>query len=186
MDLDELRLRDLGITFHVDTGFLGTVGQRPSRAACYLREMARANRIRLRIASVGPRELEGSANPEVRDLATDMTIALEAGVWGESSWKSAVFASDADADELEAIHQILAPGGTESARARTLRDAIHLQTAVRYAADGFVTTDVRHILNRTEALRPLIPVYSIEQAALIVRRRRRGQRITVRQREEED
>lgn len=174
MDFDELRRRDLGITFHVDTNFLDA----PGRSACYLRAMADAHRIHLCIATVGTRELEGASDPEVSDLATGMAVALEAAVSGESRRDEAVYATEIDGEQLEAIRQILAPGGSDSARARTLRDAIHLQTAIRYASDGFITRDRRDILRRANALRPFVRVYDIETAAKIVRLRRRGQRIT--------
>lgn len=174
MEFDELRRRDFGITFHIDTNVLDA----PGRSACYLRAMADAHRIHLCIATVGPRELEGASDPEVRDLATRMTVPFEAMVLGESQLDYSVLASETDVQQLEEIRQILAPSGIASARDNTLRDAIHLQTAIRYASDGFVTRDSRDILRRADALRPLIHVYDIETAARLVRLRRRGQRFT--------
>lgn len=174
MDFDELGSRDLGITFHIDTNVLDA----PGRSSFYLRAMADAHRIHLCIATVGPRELEEASDPEVRDLASGMTVALEVMVLGESQLDYSVLASEADVSQLAAIRHILAPSGAESARSNTLRDAIHLQTALRYGADGFITQDHRDILRRADALRPLIPVYDIESAARLVRLRRRGQRIT--------
>ena len=77
--------------------------------------------------------------------------------------------SEQDSEQLHEILDILVQFGRE--RDRMLNDARHLQNAIRYAADSFVTRD-RFLLNRSDEIFERYPLRIVtpEQAADLVRR----------------
>ena len=165
---EELSILDLHIHFFVDTNFPDD----PSVAATYLRKMRDDHRVRLTLASVGEEELNKSRDLSVRDLATDHDVALGVGLDGETRWGRGADASDEDARQQAAILAILTSTGAGEEKMRN--DARHLQTALRYVVDKFITRD-GGILNKAEVLADEFGLKVMEPeaaAALVVKRDR--------------
>ena len=100
------------------------------------------------VVSVTERELgEHPLNVSLQGLGE--TIA-EVGVWNESLWGSAVWATDDSAKLLDGILSVVANGSFPTDRRslspgqrRQLRDAMILEAHTRAGRDFFVTNDVR-------------------------------------------
>ena len=121
-------------------------------------------------ASVGEEELNKSIDQDVRDLAAGQDVALGIGTYGETRWGQGAYASDEDVGQQAAILAILTSSGAGEAKMRN--DARHLQTAMRYGVDKFITRD-HGILNKAEALAAEfgLKVMEPESAALLVLKR---------------
>ena len=71
---------------------------------------------------------------------------------GQSRWDSSVFGSSEDQARLDTVFAILFPGAERtSTRGNNVRDAMHISTAIRYGAFGFVTRD-RKLLNKFQQI----------------------------------
>jgi hypothetical protein len=132
---------DFRVTYHVDNNIVDD----PSRAAKYLRAMAADRRTRLYVASTGWREaVDRDAPDRVVELIATYPLSYEVGLWGESHRDVFVAGSPDDTVQLEEMRGVLAPSGEETVRSRMLADALHVQTAARSAATGFVARDHVH------------------------------------------
>lgn len=74
-------------------------------------------------------------------------------VIGHSRLGSCVVAGDEDEDRHDRVFRILFPGVVPAtAKVNHFRDAMHVATAIRYGAKGFVTNE-RRLLNKDPAMR---------------------------------
>ena len=156
-------MNNQSLTLYIDTNFVGN----ESDAALYLRRMAIAGDIKLVASSILWREIESSNKAWLSEEAQRYPVAKETGIWGESRWGEAVWGSPSDAELLDELKTIIAPGEST----RKLRDIMHIHTAIRRSADALVTTDKRDILRKRTELAHLIDVWTPEQAAREVRQR---------------
>ena len=107
-------------------------------------EVARKAGCEIAVTSTVARELERS------DISViDFEMVLETGVWSESRWGQAGWGSDANAERLESILNIISPGFPPPSsrdhlsrrQQHLLRDAMILAAHVRERRDMFVTND---------------------------------------------
>ncbi len=92
-------------------------------------------------------EARGASDETVREHGGLQDMSFSPGILGRSRYGESVYASEQDSEQLHEILDILVQFGRE--RDRMLNDARHLQNAIRYAADSFVTRD-RFLLNRSD------------------------------------
>lgn len=152
--------RFLGLGFIVDTNVIDD--ESPASAA--LRAHASAGRIRLSRTDVVDTELAG-APPEKRAQLLERSAELDEYlgplVLDHSRLGYAVVGGAADEERLERVFRILHPGGDrQKPGSHDLRDAMHVATAIRYGADGFITLD-KGILRKREALVEAFPNFSV-------------------------
>lgn len=131
----------LGLGFIVDTNVIDD--ESPASAA--LRAHASAGRIRLSRTDVVDTELAG-APPEKRAQLLQRSAELDEYlgplVLDHSRLGYAVVGGAADEERLERVFRVLHPGGDrQKPGSHDLRDAMHVATAIRYGADGFITLD---------------------------------------------
>jgi hypothetical protein len=182
-------LERLGLRFYFDTNFVDD--QTP--AAMELRSLHDAGWIGLQRTDTVDTELAGDEDEERRTalLATsaEYVESFGPGIVGHSRTNHAVTASVDDRVRLNAVYAILFPGSdrrdSSTGRARgKLRDAMHVATAIRYGADGFITRDRRDLLRKADQIAAAFDSFRIvppEVALAFVRRMK--QRWDVRQRQ---
>jgi hypothetical protein len=123
--------------------------------AAFLRQLHETGWIQLQRTDTLDTELGKLGDPEKRDellgLSDQYVESFGPLVLDHSRWDHAVLASDEDADRLARVRDLLY-GTAITPRDNDFRDAMHVATAIRYGAFGFVTMDKR-ILRRDPAIR---------------------------------
>jgi hypothetical protein len=147
----------LGLRFYFDTNFVDDA----TPAAIELRALHSAGWIGLQRTDTVDTELAGDADGARRTnllaKSTEFVESFGPLVWDHSRWDSAVWGSDDDSARLNAVYAILFPGSDRAASGtrrsqRKLRDAMHVATAIRYGADGFITRDHRDLLRKAKQI----------------------------------
>jgi len=113
------------------------------------------------------------------DDAARFRRAFGVMVAGHSRAGSTVLGGEADLDLMDELRAVIRPGITDWTKVRRqhTRDVMHVHTAIRSGADGFVTDD-QALLKKAEALRAYIRVWTPRKAAQIAMKRLRNYRIT--------
>jgi hypothetical protein len=135
------------LTLYVDTNIVDAMDD----AALSLRRLRDEGWISLQRTDTMDTEL-AAAPEEKRAQLTEASASYPEAfgpmVWGQSRWDSSVFGSSEDQARLDTVFAILFPGADRmSTRGNNVRDAMHISTAIRYGAFGFVTRD-RKLLNK--------------------------------------
>lgn len=164
---------------YIDTNIIDAADD----ASVYLRRLWRERWIYLQKTDVMDTEL-ASAPDDRRDRLAKASApypeALGAFVLNHSRLNYAVLGSGEDERRLADVFGLLFPNVDRSAaRSNHHRDAMHIATAIRYGADGFVTRE-RRLLNKAERVAGFyngFVIYSPEEAVgraleLIARRRK--------------
>jgi hypothetical protein len=149
-------LERLGMRLYFDTNF----DTDDSPAAGELRRLHREGWVNLCRADTVDTELLDQQDPERRAgllrKTADYVESRGPMVLGHSRLGACVLGSDADEHDLDLVYRTLWPesdrfdDSTNESR-RKLRDAMHVATARRYGASGFITRDGR-ILAKSGAL----------------------------------
>ena len=168
----------LGITFCFDTNLVD------DRSATMeeLRELHRAGWINLTRTDTVDLELADHplADKRERLLAESRDYAEYAGplTFDHSRWDHAVWGGDTDADRFYLVRKTLFPESdpldeTAPRAKQRLRDAKHVDTAIRYGANGLITKDRKDLLSRAEPIKEAFNGFLIvdpDQALTIVKR----------------
>lgn len=148
----------LGQGFVVDTNIVDD----PAPATAELKRLHETGWIDLRRTDTLDEELNTRQDPEHRDelLAASEPYVEHQGpvVLDQSRLDHSVWGSEGDAEHLDEVYGLLFPGSDRhdlsTPRAhRKLRDARHVATAIRYAADAFITRDERDLVRKADATR---------------------------------
>jgi hypothetical protein len=144
----------LGQTWFIDTNIIGSDLASVRR----LIELRREGWLRLVKADMLDTELGGDTNDERRvrleTESADFEELLGPGVWDHSRWDHAVWGSKDDSDLIEAVFATIFPNKSRDATSKNnVRDALHVSTAIRYGADGFVTLDRKGLLKASADVR---------------------------------
>jgi hypothetical protein len=149
-------LERLGIRFYFDTNFVTDT----SDAATRLRQLHEEGWINLWRTDTVDTELQ-NANDEKRrgllDRSAPYVESMGVLVWDHSRWGHAIWGNDDDAERLDRVFRVLFPGSKRTDQStgrsrRKLRDAMHVATAIRYGANGFITRDEADLLARKLAI----------------------------------
>lgn len=153
-DLPPEHVNRLGVRFYFDNNFVTD----DSLAAAALRRYHDEGWIDLWRTDTLDTELADAKDSErLMNESSRYVESLGPAVWGHSRWGHSVFASEEDAKRIDHVFAILFPGSdrhdlsTGRAR-RKLRDAMHVATAIRYGANGFITRDKRDLVRKSDAI----------------------------------
>lgn len=140
-----------GLTLFIDTHIIDATDEAPVR----LRRLHTEGWIELRRTDVMDTEL-ANAPADKRSPLNEASAVYEEelgpGVWGNSRWGHAVWASDDDAARLDDAYTILFPKANRATATHNhLRDAMHVASAIRSGAFGFITRD-RRVLSKSERI----------------------------------
>lgn len=103
-------------------------------------------------------ELSDAADPaDLFAASADYVESFGPAVFDHSRFDHAVFFGDDDETRLDRVYSILFPGSDRrdsyAGRARRkIRDAMHIATAIRYGANGFVTQDKNDLVSKSDAI----------------------------------
>lgn len=154
----------LGLSLFFDANLIGD--NRP--AVALLRRLHENGCVAIRVADALATE-QAEASDELREKLSEEAASYPEAfgvlVLGHSRLGSTVLGGEADATLMAKLRKIMRPDITDWAQARKqhVRDVMHVHTAIRYAADAFVTRD-HGILWKAEALSDYISVWSPEHA----------------------
>lgn len=142
----------LAISFYVDTNCVDD--ESPAMKA--LRRAWQEGWLTIQRTDVLDMEL-AAAKESVREALDEASAPFfeSHGPWalGDSRLGSTFLGSDEDAQRLVDVFRVLFPGVPSLATNRHhRRDAMHVSTAIRYAADAFITND-RRLLNKNDVIR---------------------------------
>lgn len=161
-----------GLTFVIDSNVVDDL----SPSALELRSLHRDAWINLTRTDTLDTELDTAPSSRRDDLLRASSEYVEhAGpaVWGESRWGHAVWAAPEDTARLDKVAAVLYPGlQRHQVTSNNLRDCMHVATAVRYGAHGFITND-RRLLNKATAMRAAFNDFVLcnPEAALTIAKR---------------
>jgi predicted nucleic acid-binding protein len=139
-------LSRLGLTFHVDTNFVGD----ESPAAAELRALDADKWIKLQRADALETELLRDEDEErrerLRDEASKYPQVAGPFILNESLLDFGLLASDEDEVRFGDVFDVLFPGTdrcseTSRTASNKRRDAMHISTAIRYGISVFITRD---------------------------------------------
>ncbi|MGH2657187.1 MAG: hypothetical protein ACRDIZ_10915 [Actinomycetota bacterium] len=170
---DAFTLSRTGLRFTIDTHIVDD----PSPAVARLRELASNKEIQfsgsdrilveIRDAGLGKRE-------ELESLAWEHDLFLGPFVLGHSELGRSVLPSDEDVADIRLVFSSLFPTREWSgARKQDIRDALHVQTSIRYARSGFITRDAV-LLRAKKRVRAMFNGFMIltpEEAVVLTERR---------------
>ena len=149
-----------------------------SEAMAALRQLHREGWINLTRTDTMDTELAAATDPAKRAalLARSAEYVEHLGpvVFDHSRFDFAVFASDIDETRRSTVFAILFPGADPATtRKQNVRDAMHVATAIRYGANGFVTNDTNTLDHHAEIRRAFndFGIYSPERALATSERR---------------
>ncbi len=123
--------------------------------AADLRRLGREGWVRLQVTDTAHLETSGTSDPvkraELEQTLGDYPTAMGTFSVGHSMVGLFVIGSDADAARFDEVYATVWPNNNrdEDGDCRTgmgrsrFRDALHIETAIRYGGTGFVTEDVR-------------------------------------------
>jgi hypothetical protein len=147
-----------GLMLYIDTNVVDS----DDAAAVDLRRLHQEGWIQLQRTDTVDTEL-ASAPVEKRErllgLSRPYVESFGPMVLDHSRLGFSVMSSDQDAERIRGVYEIL-HGGAERVRDNDLRDAMHVATAIRYGAFGFVTLD-KQLLRRAGAIRQAFASFHI-------------------------
>ncbi len=181
---DLTTLARTGLRFIIDTHIIDDT----SEAVHRLHELAKQREIQISRSDrmmVEVREAPEEKRGDLASLAAVYDEYLGPAVLGHSLLEHSVIASEQDVGTIRRVFQVLFPQqDSANRRKQNLRDALHIQTAIRYARDAFVTRD-RALLKADSRMRDAFNGFMIlspEDAVALVeeRIRRRLKRVRLR------
>ena len=159
-----------GLLLYVDTNLVGS-------DAAEVRELLRlheAGLLQLQRTDTVDTELIGatdhSRKSQLLEESAGLVESFGAFVLDHSRLDHAVLGGSMDEMRLEQVFSVLFPNAQRSRN--NLRDAMHISTAIRYGANGFVTQDKR-VLKRQGAIRDAFDGFLLltpREAVILARR----------------